>query len=170
MEKNRNIGIEKYINYVRVMLKEVYQFNEDEINDAIQNIELARLEALARGADVDKTYSILRKSTLSFVNKRLKEKTEISNYSEAIERYDDKDNESSKDSDMFIFAFDGLSKKEQGIILGRFLKGQMSEIDILEYTDVIYKLTEKIAQTDPEIASAIYDRLCTMQDERKLVK
>ena len=104
MEKNRNIGIEKYINYVRVMLKEVYQFNEDEINDAIQNIELARLEALARGADVDKTYSILRKSTLSFVNKRLKEKTEISNYSEAIERYDDKDNESSKDSDMFIFA------------------------------------------------------------------
>ena len=46
----------------------------------------------------------------------------------------------------------------------------MSEIDILEYTDVIYKLTEKIAQTDPEIASAIYDRLCTMQDERKLVK
>ncbi len=185
MESVRISGFEKYRQYVRALLEEEYGFNEDEVNDILQQLEIAKLEASARGADVDKTYGILRKVLISCINRRIKERSELvgvrhlklkesgivsDDMNANAERLEDIFSTDEVDDyavESYIREFGRLSKKEQGIIHGRFLKEQMTKEDVLEYTDVIAKLTDRIADKDPELANYLYDKLCHIENPQK---
>ena len=155
MKINKNI--EKYKNYVRVALKDAYGFNEEEIKDAMQNIELARIEALARGADENMTFAIIRKAVFSFVSSRNKERSELLNKGN-VEAVEDVKQDSTV-YDIVLNAFDNLNKKQKGSFFCGLLKSPTEKEAILEYADTVDKLAEKIAEKNPDLADSVYKEL-----------
>lgn len=155
MKINKNI--EKYKNYVRVALKDAYGFNEEEIKDAMQNIELARIEALARGADENMTFAIIRKAVFSFVSSWNKERSELLNKGNVEDVEDVK--QDSTVYDIVLNAFDNLNKKQKGSFFCGLLKSPTEKEAILEYADTVDKLAEKIAEKNPDLADSVYKEL-----------
>lgn len=179
---------QKYKNYIRVLLEEEYNFNNADVEDVMQTIELAKIEAITRGADEDTAYSIIRKAVSSRIKKIVKDKKELISVetkqlefdtvendnefnSERLENYpssDESDNSIEEAKSAILGYFHLLSKEEQGILLGGLLKESlMTTEDVLEYTDVVYTLTEKIAVNDPDMANFIYDKLCHIENPQK---
>lgn len=176
--KGGNLEISRYKKYLSVALEEEFGFNIEEIEDILQSVELARIEAIARGADEDKTYEIIRKVVSSTIKRRIKQKGELCHVSiknGVIVRENDVLSSVNDENELlnnieinsFLNAYDRLNEKEKGIFMGRFVKGQMSREDVLEYTDVVYKVTEMIALENPELANVLYDKLTYMENPHK---
>lgn len=173
-----NSKIAKYKKYLAVSLEEEFGFNKEEIEDILQSVELAKIEAIAKDADEDATYGIIRKAVKSSIKKRIRQREELCvvNVKKGIvirendavnAKTDDKEIFNDTEVNLFLSAFDCLNEKEQGIFMGRFIKGQMSREDVLEYTDVVDKITDIIAPKNSEIANLLYDKLCYMENPHK---
>jgi len=150
--------IERYKKYVKALLEDEYHFDEEEVKDILQSIELAVIEANVRDADKDMTFAIIRKATISAIKQREKEREELKmpvlEYEHLTNVYEE--NEMDEGRKTILRVFSTLSNKERGILLSKFLKNQ--EVDE-EFAEVVIGLTDEISKTNPELADSIYQHL-----------